>query len=248
MSFQDEITRSDNKDLQIVERQIDRRQFLTKTSLGLGAMALGSLFGTNKLVAGTDPFDGANGLPGLPHFSPKAKRIVFLFQSGAPSQLETFDYKPRLYDLHGQDLPASVRQGQRLTGMSAEQTEFPMTSSIFKFDQYGESRAWVSELMPYTAEVVDDLCFVKSLFTEQINHDPAITFFQTGHQLPGRPSIGAWLSYGLGSSNHNLPTFIVLVSKKGVGQPLYARLWGNGFLPTQHQGSNFGRAKIRCCI
>ncbi|MDN5203693.1 DUF1501 domain-containing protein [Fulvivirgaceae bacterium BMA10] len=240
------IVRSDNKDLQKVEKQIDRREFLTKTSLGLGAMALGSLLGTEKLfasVSDTNSISELNGLPGLPHFVPKAKRIVYLFQSGGPSQLETFDYKPRLYDLHGQDLPASVRQGQRLTGMSADQTAFPMTSSIFNFKQYGESRTWVSELMPYTAEIVDDLCFIKSMHTEQINHDPAITFFQTGHQLPGRPSIGAWLSYGLGSDNQDLPTFIVLVSKNAGGQPLYARLWGNGFLPTRHQGVQFRSGK-----
>ena len=198
MCHHHDILRSNSKDLQKIEKQIDRRDFLTKTSLGLGAMALGSLLGTEKLFASSGNLDtGMNGIPGLPHFAQKAKRIVYLFQSGGPSQLETFDYKPKLYDLHGQDLPASVRQGQRLTGMSASQTSFPMTSSIYNFKQYGESRAWVSELMPHTAEIVDDLCFIKSMHTEQINHDPAITFFQTGHQLPGRPSIGSWLSYGL---------------------------------------------------
>ena len=240
------IFRPGNRDLQQLQKQVDRRQFLKKTSLGLGALALGSLMNPEKLIASKhiqNPLNGANGLPGLPHFVPKAKRIVYLFQSGGPSQLETFDYKPKLYDLHGQDLPASVRQGQRLTGMSADQTVFPMTSSIFKFNQHGNSRKWVSELMPYTAEIVDDLCFINSMYTEQINHDPAITFFQTGHQLPGRPSIGAWLSYGLGSSNQNLPAFIVMVSKNGGGQPLYARLWGNGFLPTRHQGVQFRSGK-----
>jgi hypothetical protein len=240
------IIRSDNKDIQQVQQQMDRRSFFKKTSLGLGAIALGSLLNPVKTFASTNigsQLSGNNGLPGLPHFVPKAKRIVYLFQSGGPSQLETFDYKPKLYDLHGQDLPASVRQGQRLTGMSADQTVFPMTSSIYKFQQYGKSKKWVSELMPYTAEIVDDLCFIKSMYTEQINHDPAITFFQSGHQLPGRPSIGSWLSYGLGSSNQNLPAFIVLVSKNGAGQPLYARLWGNGFLPTEHQGVQFRSGK-----
>jgi hypothetical protein len=145
--------------------------------------------------------------------------------------------------MQGQELPESVRGGQRLTGMSADQTSLPVASSIYKFDQYGESRAWVSELMPHTAQVVDDLCFIKTMHTEQINHDPAITFFQTGHQLPGRPSIGSWLSYGLGSENQNLPSFIVLVSKNAGGQPLYARLWGNGFLPTEHQGVQFRSGK-----
>lgn len=240
------ILRSNNEDLKKVEQLVDRRQFLTKTSLGLGAMALGSLMGADKLFAASgqdNPESGINGIPGLPHHAPKAKRVIYLFQSGGPSQLETFDYKPKLIDLQGQDLPASVRQGQRLTGMSAAQTAFPMTSSIFKFKEYGNSRKWVSELLPHTAEMVDDLCFVKSMYTEQINHDPAITFFQTGHQLPGRPSIGSWMSYGLGSSNENLPAFIVLISKNGNGQPLYSRLWGNGFLPTKHQGVQFRSGK-----
>ena len=174
---------------------------------------------------------------------PKAKRIVYLFQSGGPSQLDLYDYKPKLKDLQGQDLPESVRKGQRLTGMSAQQSTLPMASSIFNFQQYGQCRAWVSDLMPYTAKVVDDLCFIKSMFTDAINHDPAITFFQTGSQLPGRPSIGSWLSYGLGSDNEDLPSFVVLVSKNASGQPLYARLWGNGFLPSRHQGVQFRSGK-----
>lgn len=154
-----------------------------------------------------------------------------------------FDYKPKLRQMFGKDLPESVRQGQRLTGMSAEQTTFPIAPSIMDFKQYGESRAWVSELMPHTAEIVDDLCFIKSMQTDAINHDPAITFLQTGNQLPGRPSIGAWLSYGLGSDNENLPTFITLITKNMGGQPLYSRLWGNGFLPTEHQGVQFRSGK-----
>jgi len=237
--------RSNDPDLKEIEKQMDRREFLTKTSLGLGAMAFGSLLGMDKAFASSpnNPISGPNGIPGLPHFVPKAKRIVYLFQSGGPSQLETYDYKPKLQQLHGQQLPDSVRKGQRLTGMSADQTSLPVTSSIYKFNQYGESRAWVSELMPHTAEMVDDICFIKSLHTEQINHDPAITFFQTGHQLPGRPSIGSWLNYGLGTDNENLPAFIVLVSRNSGGQPLYARLWGNGFLPTEHQGVQFRSGK-----
>jgi hypothetical protein len=236
-----ESLRSGNSDLQKLENIVDRRHFLTKTSLGIGALALNSLLGVENLMgkAGPDTIITNGRLPGMPHFQPKAKRIVFLFMSGGPSQFETFDYKPKLHDLFGQDLPESVRKGQRLTGMSVDQTSLPIAPSLYKFDQYGASRAWVSELMPYTAQIVDDLCFVKSVYTEQINHDPAITFFQTGHQLPGRPSIGAWLSYGLGSLNNNLPTFIVLQSKNASGQPLYARLWGNGFLPTEHQGVQF---------
>ncbi|WP_109829352.1 DUF1501 domain-containing protein [Reichenbachiella versicolor] len=239
--------RSNNKDFQGEERKLDRRQFLTKTSLGLGAAALGSLLGAEKALGGIaglgDENDLARVRASLPHFMPKAKRIVYLFQSGGPSQFETFDYKPKLVDMFGQDLPASVRGNQRLTAMSAQQSSFPLAASKYKFDQYGESRAWVSELMPHTAEVVDEMCFIKSMYTEQINHDPAITFFQTGHQLPGRPSIGSWMSYGLGSDNKNMPSFVVLVSKHGGGQPLYSRLWGNGFLPTEHQGVQFRSGK-----
>ncbi|MEL7342535.1 MAG: DUF1501 domain-containing protein, partial [Bacteroidota bacterium] len=217
--------------------------------MGLGALALGTLLNPGQLFADEAGRKlraaqaAANGLPGLPHFLPKAKRIVYLFQSGGPSQFETYDYKPELQRLFGQDLPPSIRQGQRLTSMSASQSSLPIAPSLYSFKQYGQSGAWVSELMPYTAEMVDDICFIKSMYTEQINHDPAITFFQTGHQLPGRPSIGAWLSYGLGSDNENLPTFITLVSKEGNGQPLYSRLWGNGFLPTEHQGVQFRSGK-----
>ncbi|MEM7367065.1 MAG: DUF1501 domain-containing protein [Bacteroidota bacterium] len=213
-----------------IDNKINRRHFLTKTSLGLGAMALGAL--------SNDPLFDTH-----PHGIPKAKRIVYLFMSGGPSQLDLFDYKPKLEEMHGQELPESIRQGQRLTGMSAGQSSFPLTASPFTFQQYGQSRAWVSELMPYTAELVDELCFIKTLHTEAINHDPAITFFQTGNQIAGRPSMGAWMNYGLGSLNQNLPAFIVLVSKNAGGQPLYARLWGNGFLPTRYQGVQFRSGK-----
>jgi hypothetical protein len=164
--------------------------------------------------------------------------------AGGPSQFETFDYKPKLKSFYGKDLPDSVRQGQRLTGMSANQAILPVVPSKFDFKKYGKSGTWVSDLLPYTAQVVDELCVINSMFTEQINHDPAITFFQTGHQLAGRPSIGSWLSYGLGSENQNLPAFIVLVSKDASkDQPLYARLWGNGFLPSEHQGVQFRSGK-----
>lgn len=224
---------------------MDRRHFLTKTAMGMGSLALGSLFGAERIMAQESRFDPGNGgLAGLPHHASKAKRIIYLFQSGGPSQLDLYDYKPRLADMHGEDLPPSVRGEQRLTGMSANQAIFPVTRSAFSFKQYGKCRAWVSELMPHTAQVVDELCFIKSMVTEQINHDPAITFMQSGHQLAGRPSIGAWLSYGLGSENKNLPAFVVMVSKNAVlDQPLYARLWGNGFLPSQHQGVQFRSGK-----
>ena len=185
------------------------------------------------------------GMPGLPHFAPKAKRVIYLFQSGAPSQMELFDYKPNLNKLRGSELPDSIRNGQRLTGMTSGQKSFPIASSSFQFAQHGKSGAWLSELLPHTATVADQLCFIKSMFTEAINHDPAITFFQTGSQLAGRPSIGSWLSYGLGSENRDMPAFVVLTSK-GTGrpddQPLYDRLWGSGFLPTQHQGVKFRNA------
>ena len=175
------------------------------------------------------------------HHAPKAKRIIYLFQSGGPSQMETFDFKPRLKDFAGQDLPGSVRMGQRLTQMSASQSAFPVVPSRFSFAQHGQSGAWVSELLPHTAKIVDRLTFVKSVHTEAINHDPAVTFFQTGSQIAGRPSMGAWISYGLGSENKDLPGFVVLISpgQGGSGQPLYDRLWGSGFLPTQYSGVKF---------
>ncbi len=172
------------------------------------------------------------------HFAPKAKRVIYLFQSGAPSQMDLFDPKPELAKLRATDLPDSIRQGQRLTGMTSKQDTFPVAPSMFKFAQHGQSRAWLSELLPHTAKIADELCFIRTMFTEAINHDPAITFFQTGFQLAGRPSIGSWLSYGLGSENENLPAFVALVSGSG-GQPLYDRLWGSGFLPSKYQGVKF---------
>jgi hypothetical protein len=183
------------------------------------------------------------GLAGLPHFPPKARRVIYLFQSGAPSQLDLFDYKPRLEKERGQDLPSSIRMGQRLTGMTAGQKAFPLAPSIFKFARHGQSGLWLSELLPYTAGVIDHLAIIKSTHTDAINHDPAITFFQTGQQIAGRPSIGAWLAYGLGSENKDLPAYVVLTSKgKSAVQPVYDRLWGNGFLPTQYQGVKFRNA------
>ena len=209
-----------------------RRHFFGRSAYGLGAIALSKLLG-DELPRG--------GMPGLPHFAPKAKRVIYLFQSGAPSQIELFDYKPKLRQLRGTDLPDSVRQGQRLTAMTATQSSFPIVPSMFSFRQRGQSGAWVSELLPHTAEIADQLCFVKSMHTEAINHDPAVTFFQTGAQLAGRPSIGAWISYGLGSENRDLPAFVVMVSSGSgrSGQPLYDRLWGSGFLPTRYQGVKF---------
>ena len=217
-------------------QSINRRQFLQQAGCGVGAMALGSL--AAPAFAAYDEAQ-ANGLPGLPHFAPTAKRVIYLFQSGAPTQLELFDYKPKLVDMHGTELPDSIRMGQRLTGMTSRQESFPVLASKFSFSNYGQSGAEVSELLPHTAKIVDDICIIRSMHTEAINHDPAVTYCQTGSQLAGRPSMGAWVAYGLGSVNRDLPSFIVLVSR-GTGrpndQPLYDRLWGSGMLPTRFQG------------
>lgn len=226
-----------NKEILEHGLNLNRRKFLSRLSLGIGGAALGSL-----LIP--DLFSGKNLeetiVNHLPQFAPKAKRIIYLFQNGAPSQLDLFDYKPKLNEMFGQELPASIRNGQRLTGMTADQTKFPLAGSLFDFKQYGKSGAWFSNLLPHTAAIADDLCIVKSMFTEAINHDPALTFFQTGAQVGNRPSMGSWLSYGLGSENKNLPAFCVLLSKgKGNGQGVYSKLWTNGFLDSIHQGVQF---------
>ena len=220
---------------------LNRRDFLGRFAMGLGGAALAGL--VNRDASASSSVNPFKGILAAPHLVPKAKRIIYLFMSGGPSQLDLFDYKPLLNEMNGKDLPASVRMGQRLTGMSGNQATLPLAGSIFKFARHGKSGAWVSDLMPWTAKIVDELCFVKSLQTQQINHDPAITFFQSGHQLAGRPSIGSWLSYGLGSANENLPAFVVLISKDRIDQPLYARLWGNAFLPSIHQGVQFRSGK-----
>ena len=215
----------------------NRRRFLSRLSLGLGSAALGSLL-VPDLFNGNSSDSGL--APGIPHFAPKAKRVIYLFQNGAPSQLELFDYKPRLREMMGQDLPSSIRGNQRLTGMTANQTAFPMVGSFANFQQHGESRNWISDLLPYTAKVVDDICVIRSMHTEAINHDPALTFFQTGAQQGNRPSMGSWLSYGLGSENKNLPSFTVLLSRgKGNSQGVYSKLWSSGFLDSIHQGVQF---------
>jgi hypothetical protein len=214
--------------------QLDsRRYFLQRTGVGLGAAALASLLSDDGY---------AQDRAAIPHFAAKAKRVIYLFQSGAPSQMDLFDYKPRLRSMFGVDLPDSIRRGQRLTGMTATQERFPIAPSMYRFARHGRSGATISELMPHLATVADELCFIKSMHTEAINHDPAITFFQSGAQLAGRPSMGAWLAYGLGSENRDLPAFVVMISQ-GTGnpadQPLYDRLWGSGFLPSQYQGVKF---------
>ncbi len=217
----------------------NRRRFLSRLSLGLGSVALGSLL-IPDLFSGIGGEEELSFIPGVPQFPPKAKRIIYLFQNGAPSQLESFDYKPKLREMMGQELPASIRMGQRLTGMTSGQKKFPLIGSFYDFKQYGDSRAWISDLFPHTAKIVDDICIVRSMHTEAINHDPALTFVQTGAQQGNRPSMGAWLSYGLGSENKNLPAFLVLLSRgKGNGQGVYSKLWTNGFLDSIHQGVQF---------
>ena len=220
---------------------LTRRHFFGRTSKGIGLAALAGLLSCDLEAGGAPAAKTYGGLPGLPHFPPKAKRVIYLFQSGGPSQMELFDYKPRLADVQGKDLPESVRKGQRLTGMSATQSSFPLVPSKFTFARYGHSGAWLSELLPNTAKIADNLTFIKSLHTDAINHDPAVTFIQTGSQIAGRPSIGAWLSYGIGSQTEDLPAFVVMISPgNGTGgQPLYDRLWGSGFLPSRYQGVKF---------
>jgi hypothetical protein len=207
-----------------------RRRFFARGAQGIGALALSSLLGSNRADAAAT----------LPHFAPKAKRCIYLHLVGAPPQMETFDYKPKMKDLFDKDLPDSIRQGQRLTTMTSGQTRFPIAPSIFKFDQYGQSRAWVSELLPYTARMADDIAIIRSMHTEAINHEPAITFQQTGFMIAGRPCIGSWISYGLGSMNENLPSFVVLQAKhyhpKANVQAISARLWSAGFLSGRYSG------------
>ncbi len=214
------------------QAELSRRRFLARSSLGLGAAALASLSGRSLVGSESMPLGPAPGWG-------KAKRVIYLHQSGAPSQIDLFDHKPGLRALQGSELPDSIRNGQRLTGMTSGQDSFPIAASKFAFKPAGESGAMISELLPRTAGVADKLCIIRSLHTEAINHDPAITFFQTGFQQPGRPSMGSWLSYGLGTDNENLPAFVVLISQgssRRDSQPLFARLWGSGFLPSEHQG------------
>lgn len=220
---------------------LTRRQLFGKAAVGIGTAALASLLGETAVAAASSANRTGGVLDSL-HFAPKAKRVIYLHMAGGPSHIDLFDYKPKLAEYNTTELPASVRMGQRITGMTSGQKSFPCAASIFKFAQHGKCGAWVSELLPHTASVVDDLCIVKSVNTEAINHDPAITFIQTGSQQPGRPSFGSWLSYGLGSENRNLPAYVVMISLASNGQndqPLFTRLWGSGFLPSQHQGVRF---------
>ncbi len=236
------------EDYKKVFNQLNRRDFLTKAGLGFGSIALSSILSSgtntssNPIKTPATPAEMQNFIKGS-HFAAKAKRIIYLFQSGGPSQLETFDYKPSLAKWHGQEIPDSIKGTQRNSGMVAGQSTFPLVKSIYDFKQYGQSGAWVSEILPHTAKIVDDICIVKSVYTEAINHEPAVMFVQTGSQQSGRPSMGSWLSYGLGSDNENLPHFMVLISKGNNDQPLSTAAWANGFLPSHHQGVHFRAGK-----
>ncbi|HEX3871600.1 MAG TPA: DUF1501 domain-containing protein [Pirellulales bacterium] len=220
-------------------QSLTRRRFIGRAAGGIGVAALASLLQREAVAAQPS---GVAGVLASPHVKPRAKRIIYLFMQGGPSQLDTFDPKPALLDRHGEDLPESIRMGQRLTGMSSRQATLPVAPSPFKFARHGQSGASMSELLPHLATVADDLCIVRSVHTEAINHDPAITYMQTGHQMPGRPSFGSWTSYGLGTENEDLPAFVVLTSRGTAvspADPLFARLWGSGFLPSSHQGVSF---------
>jgi hypothetical protein len=216
------------------DQTMTRRELLAQAGRGIGSVAIASMLGGSGMFASS-----ANGLPNLPHFRPKARRAIWLFPAGAPSQLDTWDYKPKLRDMFGKELPGSVRGTQRLTGMTARQKGFPVAPSLFSFAQHGQSGTWVSELFPWTAKLVDQITVVKSLHTDAINHEPATIAVNSGNQLPGRPCLGSWLSYGLGSLNQNLPTFVVMTStytNKSNVQALSARMWSSGFIPAKHAG------------
>ena len=215
---------------------LSRRMLLNRVGLGLGGLALADLLRPAPAVAG---IQDRGVLGSTRHVPARAKRVIYLFMAGGPSQMDTFDYKPELTRRNGEQLPDSVRQGQRLTGMSGNQSSLPLAGSQFDFGRHGTSGAWLSRLLPHTARIVDDLCIVRSMVTDAINHDPAITFFQTGSQIAGRPSLGSWVHYGLGSETADLPAFVVLITPGKVDQPLYSRLWGSGFLPARHQGVQF---------
>ncbi len=233
-----------------IREQIDvmtRRHFFGRAGVSLGTAALAGLMaeGSGRALAGeadrTGPGGAAasNGLPGLPHFPPRAKRAIYLFMNGGPSQMDLWDYKPRMEAMFDKDLPDSIRMGQRLTTMTSGQSRFPVAPSKYKFARHGKAGAWVSELLPWTARIVDDIALVKTVWTEAINHDPAVTYICTGNQLPGRPSLGSWLSYGLGTMNRDLPAFVVMTATwtgRKEAQAIYNRLWGSGYLPSRHQG------------
>lgn len=220
------------------QHNLTRRQLLGNSLRPIGAAALAQLMGPMAPASNAIAASGSQrGLPGVPHFAPRAKRVIYLFMAGGPSHIDTFDFKPAMRDLHGTELPDSIRNGQRITGMTSGQSSFPCVAPMFNFKQYGDNGTYVSELLPHVAEIIDEIAVVKSVHTEAINHDPAITFINTGAQQPGKASLGSWISYGLGSPNRNLPSYVVMISRgPGQKQALYERLWSSGFLPSKHQG------------
>jgi len=221
---------------------VTRRRLLGDTGLGIGSTALASLMDPSLLAASGTLRTQFNGLPDLPHFAPRAKRVIYLFQSGAPSQIDLFDHKPRLQELHGSELPDSVRRGQRLTEMTHRQNSFPCVGSTFRFAPHGPDGTWMSEMLPHTASIAGEICVIRSVNTEAINHDPGITYINTGTQQLGKASMGSWLSYGLGNESQDLPSYVVMLSQGTglkVSQPLFSRLWSSGFLPSTHQGVRF---------
>ncbi len=220
-------------------RHITRRALFGRTAVGIGTAALASLLNHDLQAATVPSAAPALGLPGLPHFAPKAKRVIYLFQNGAPTHVDLFDYKPKLTEWQGKEIPAEILGGKRFSTMTGGQKNKPCLGAISHFDQHGQSGSWVSDLMPHTAAIADDLCFVKSMHTGAVNHAPAITFFLTGSEQPGRPSMGSWLTYGLGSDTQNLPSFVVMTSRDkeaSCGQIFYDFFWGSGFLPSKYQG------------
>ena len=229
---------------QAIEAQT-RRAFLRNMTAGVGSLALGQMLGGSGMAAASELVDSGprRGILGSGHFPAKAKRVIFLFQAGGPSQMELFDHKPVLKERHGEEIPPSVMGQHRVSGMVTAQSTFPLVQSVFDFKQHGDSGAWISELLPHTASIADDLCFIKSMHTDQINHEPAVMMLQTGFQLAGRPSIGSWVSDGLGSDNENMPSFVVLTSKGKNAQPLNEASWGSGWLPSEHQGIRFRGGK-----
>lgn len=227
--------------IETYSRNLTRRQLLSRGRGCLGAAALATLFQADRALANESQVSSYPGIPSLPHFAPKAKRVIYLFMAGGPSHIDLFDYKPAMRKLHGTELPDSIRNGQRLTGMSSGQSTFPCVAPMFDIKQYGERGTWINgELLPHTTEIVDDITIIRTMNTEAINHDPAITYINTGTQQLGRPSMGSWLSYGLGSPNDNLPAYVTMISVGAKpGQALFSRLWGSGFLPSKHQGVQF---------
>lgn len=221
---------------------LNRREFFGRSATGIGVAALAGLMGRDLFGAGQTGVNGLPPLPGLPHFPPKAKRVVVLWQGGAPSQVDLFDYKPGLAKRRMEELPESVRAGTRLSTMTASQKKYPIVPAIKPFRQYGKSGMWLSEMLPHIGSMADDICLVNTMRTDAVNHAPGVTLFMTGSQVPGRPSMGAWATYGLGTMTSDLPAFVVMTSSdrgRTCGQLFFDYYWGSGFVPSKYQGVRF---------